>query len=325
MTNKYKNFNLIIFAVILIPTLILCSCKQNVSVPDNTLEINILCTGFSQYDWTKNITNTVDAVNVEMLQKHSVDVHNYQPSADDIIRISNCDIIICTGGEADKPIFDILDSLGDKKPIVINMMEELEQQLINVAENDSSHQHTEHNFSYYDEHIWLSLKNADILCKIISDKVVSIDPDNIKTYKLNTDAYLSKLSDLDKKYEYMVNKSTRREIVFADRYPFAYLARDYGLVCYCAFPGCSAETDASFETILSLASKIDELDLTSVMTIDGGILSIDEAVISSSEKKGIKTLSLNSLQSVSYDEITEGLSYLSTMEENFEIIKESLN
>ena len=325
MTKKYNMFKFIIFTIILIPAFILCSCKQNVSIPDNESDISILCTGFSQYDWTKNITNTVDTVNVEILQKHGIDIHNYQPSADDIIRISNCSIIICTGGEADKPIFDILDSLGDKKPIVINMMGELEQQLINVAENDSSHQHTEHDLSYYDEHIWLSIKNAGKLCKIISDKIASIDPDNINIYKSNTDAYLSRLSDIDKKYEYMVNNSARREIVFADRYPFAYLARDYEIVCYCAFPGCSAETDASFETILSLASKIDELNLTTVMTLDNGISNIAKAVISNSKTKDIKTLSLNSLQSVSYDEIAAGLSYLSAMEDNFKIIKESLN
>ncbi len=320
-----KITKLIPFLVLLLPALILCSCTQNVSAPVNSSEVNILCTGFSQYDWAKNIAASVDTVNVDMLQKHGVDTHNFQPSADDIIRISNCSIIICTGGEADRPIFDILDSLGDNKPIVINMMAELEPHLISIDKNHSSQQHIHYEFSDYDEHIWLSLKNAEILCKVISDNIISIDPDNAKTYESNTSAYLSKLSDLDKTYTDAINNSLRREIVFADRYPFAYISRDYGLTCYCAFPGCSAETDASFDTILSLSAKIDEFDLTSVMTIDRGTLNIDEAVISNSKKTDIKTLSLNSLQSVSDNEIQAGLTYISAMEENFEVIKEALN
>lgn len=325
MTNKHKKIKSVIFVTILFTVLFLCSCGQTTSSSVNSFDINILCTGFSQYDWTKNITNTVDTINVEMLQKHGFDIHNYQPSADDIVRISNCNLIICTGGEADKPVLDIIDSLGENKPIVINMMSELESRLILVDKEHSSNQHIHYTFSDYDEHIWLSLKNADILCKVISDRIISIDPDNTKTYESNTDAYLTKLSELDKKYVSMIDNSSRREIVFADRYPFAYFARDYGLTCYRAFPGCSSETDASFDTILSLSAKIDELNLTSVMTIDGGTLNIDEAIISNSKKTDIKTLSINSLQSVSGDDIQSGLSYISAMENNFKIIKEALN
>ncbi len=322
---KYKNCHKLIFCIAFI-MLIVCGCNgASVDYTTNSQKINILCTGFSQYDWTKNIVGELDTINVDLLQKMGVDIHNFQPSADDIIRISGCDMIICTGGESDKPIINILDSLGDKKPIVINMMSELEPHLICIDEHSSNQHHTHNNTMEYDEHIWLSIKNADVLCRIISDNIISIDHSNAETYKANTEQYLAQLSNLDKKYQNTIDNSLRREIVFADRYPFAYLAKDYELTCFCAFPGCSAETEASFETVVSLAEKIGELNLTSVMTIDKGYTSIDEAVISNCKTSGIKTLSLNSLQSVSNDEINSGLSYLSTMEDNLSIIKESLN
>lgn len=322
--NKFNKFLLYIlpFSVMLA----FCGCDSTSFSGDaNPSEIVILCTGFSQYDWASNIVGDTSGIKIETLFKNGIDTHNYQPTAEDIIKISNCDLIIYTGGESDKPITDIINSLGDNKPVIINMMEELKDSLLCVGEAHPNIEYTHMALSEYDEHIWLSLKNAQTLCRIISDNIIALDQDNLEIYNQNTTEYISKLSDLDYKYAQMIDNSIRQEIIFADKYPFAYLANDYNLTCFSAFPGCSAETDASFETILSLASKIDDLKLTSVITIDGGSTNIDEAVIANSRSTDIKTLSLNSLQSVSEDEFRAGLTYLSAMEDNFNIIKESLN
>ncbi len=323
MKPYYNKTSITILAIMIFFVLILCSCSAETSSPYDSSKINVLCTGFSQYDWARNISNNIDIINVGILQKHGVDAHSYQPSADDVIMISQCDIFIYTGGESDRQIIDIINSL-DKKPIIVNMMNELESSLILVGDRDFNH-HMHNDSSKYDEHIWLSLKNAKSLCKIICDALISASPENAEVIKNNTEKYIDKISDLDKKYEDLINDCIRSDIVFADRFPFGYLAKDYNLNCYCAFPGCSAETDASFETVLSLAAKIDELGLTSVMTIDNGMTELDEAIISNTKNKNIKTLSLNSLQSVSESEIKAGLSYLIAMEDNLKVILESLN
>lgn len=318
-----KTFSLII-AVIIILTF--CACSSSAPLGTSSASLNILCTGFSQYDWVTNIVGDNQSIEVSILQGRGVDIHNYQPTAEDIIKITNSDMIVLTGGESDKALLDIVKSSSNPDIVIFNMMNELGEDALLCVDHSQNHsQHNHLDVSEYDEHIWLSVKNAEILCKRLLDEIISLDPDGADSYNNNADVYLELLNALDGEYASTIGASTNKELVFADRYPFAYLARDYGLKCYAAFPGCSTETNASFDTILSLSRKIDELELTSVLTIDGGISDIDESVISNTKSEGIKTLSLESLQSVTEDEISAGISYLSAMTNNLKIFKEALN
>ncbi len=311
-----------IFTILLvILTAFITGCSQApVSFEKDSL--TILCTGFAQYDWVKNIVGDSQSVEVSLLQKGGVDIHSYQPSAEDIVRISNCDMLVLTGGISDKSIIDIADSSDTPSLIIFNMMEELNSSLL-CAEHEGEHHM--HELDEYDEHIWLSLKNAEKLCLALKEKIIFLDPASAEIYNSNTSKYISDIKNLDREYQKVTTASRRKTLVFADRFPFAYLANDYSLECFSAFSGCSSETDASFDTILSLAEKIDGLGLKSVLTIDGGISNIDESVISNTKSENIKTLSLESLQSVALDEINAGLSYLSAMTDNLNVLKEALN
>lgn len=297
------------------------------SVPETDgSSVNILCTGFSQYDWIKNITKDVNGVNVSFLLKNGVDMHSYQPTAEDIVKIKESDMIVFTGGQSDKAIYDIIKNTPDSKLVVFDMMNAIgEDSLIRTEHSDIKHSHHESDFlPDYDEHIFLSLKNAKKLCQSISNSIILLDPGNAESYNINTADYIEKLSLLDDAYESVVSSAPKKVLVFADRFPFAYLAKDYSIECFAAFSGCSSKTDASFEVILQLASKADELGLSAVMTTDGGTSGIDEAVISNTKTKNIKTLSLESMQSVTVDEVSAGLTYLSAMSDNLEILKEAL-
>ena len=121
----------------------------------------------------------------------------------------------------------------------------------------------------YDEHVWLSLKNAQICCDAICEKLCETDADNAEAYRSNTKEYNKKLSDLDGQYKSAVDGAKYNTLLFGDRFPFRYMTDDYGLDYYAAFAGCSAETEASFETIVFLSKKTDELKLPAIMTIEG--------------------------------------------------------
>ena len=191
-------------------------------------------------------------------------------------------------------------------------------------EEGEEHDHEEEEEVEYDEHVWLSLKNAQVLVNEISKALGEIDADNAETYKANAATYVNSLKDLDARYAQAVAAGTKDTLVFADRFPFRYLVDDYNLKYYAAFVGCSAETKASFETIVFLADKVDTLGLTTILKIESSDGSIANTVKSSTTNKNQQILTMDSIQSATTKEYKEGRTYLSIMEQNLTVLKEAV-
>ena len=177
----------------------------------------------------------------------------------------------------------------------------------------------------YDEHVWLSLKNAVALTNVLADNIQALDPDNKSDYMANAGKYVDELNDLDGRYELTVSKGKRQAILFGDRFPFRYMADDYGLTYYAAFVGCSAESEASFETITFLAQKVDELKLPVILTIEGADHSIAESIKKTTDSKNQEILTMNSMQSVTAEDVADGETYLNVMEDNLNVLSQALN
>ena len=193
-------------------------------------------------------------------------------------------------------------------------------------EEDADHDH-DHEEPEYDEHVWLSLKNAELFVKYIEEKIETLDDDeeSVKKYKENAEAYTAKLAELDKKYEETVGNAANKTIVFGDRFPFRYLVDDYGLDYYAAFIGCSAETEASFETIAFLSGKIDELSLKSILKIETSDGKIAETIKENTKGKDQTVLTLDSMQAVTEKDTEKGVSYYDIMQKNLEVLTQALN
>ena len=187
------------------------------------------------------------------------------------------------------------------------------------SHNSNTKDEHEEDETEYDEHVWLSLKNAKVLCTEIEKNLEAIDPANADDYKANLDSYTAKLTDLDNSFKTLVDGSSVKTLVFGDRFPFRYFVDDYGLDYFAAFIGCSAESEASFETIAFLADKVNQLNCDTVFTLENSDKSIAETIISTSGKN-VDIAELNSLQSVSYSEISGGASYLSIMQKNYDVL-----
>ena len=182
----------------------------------------------------------------------------------------------------------------------------------------------EHEEKEYDEHVWLSLKNAQTLCKAIAEALETADPDHKDTYAANVDAYLEKLSSLDGQYQDAVANASQKTLLFGDRFPFRYMVDDYGLKYYAAFAGCSAESEASFETISFLAKKVDELGLKNIMTIENSDQKIAKTIRDNTKDKNQEILSLDSMQSTTSEDVKNGTTYLSVMESNLDVLKKAM-
>lgn len=335
--------------------------EQNSIEKGNSNKISIVCTSFPQYDWVKNILGEeAERFDVTLLLDNGVDMHSYQPTVKDIATAGSSDLFIYVGGESDTWVADALKEAKNKDLKAINLMETLgnsikEEEIIegmqeereflghsherSSKEKQEQTQKENHENSQkingqkeavdeepeYDEHIWLSIRNVEIMVKNIEKAIEQLDSDNAKVYQTNAENYIKKLNTLDKQYANTIQNAKYKAVLFGDRFPFRYMADDYDLKYYAAFAGCSAETMAGFETVTFLAKKADELQLPVILTIENSDGRIAEAIKSNTTKKNQKILTMNSLQSVTKEQLADGITYLQVMQENLSVLSEALN
>lgn len=308
-------------------------------------KLKIVTTIFPEYDWVKQIVGeNNENVQIEMLLDNGVDLHSYQPTAEDVMNISDCDMFIYVGGESDEWVDDALKEKVNDDMVVLNLLEimgdsvkeeevvegmeaEEEEHEHGDAEDEDSEEHEdgeEEEEVEYDEHVWLSLKNAATICNKIAESLETIDLDNAETHKNNAASYTERLLALDSEYAAAVSAADKDTVLFGDRFPFRYMVDDYNLNYYAAFVGCSAETEASFETIVFLSGKVDELGLGTVLTIEGDNHKIAETIIQNTTGKDQNIRVMDSMQSTTSGDVENGASYLVIMEDNLEVLKEAL-
>ncbi len=334
MKNKISRILGITLSSLLIP---FCASCNSTSSGD---KMSIVTTIFPEYDWVMNVLGEKkDNADVTLLLDNGIDLHSYQPTPKDIVTISKCDLFIYVGGESDEWVDDALKQAVNKDMKVINLMETLgdavkeEEVIEGMEEEDHDHDHEEgeeHDHEEeeeeveYDEHVWLSIKNAEVIVKEIGKSLAAIDKDNASVYTANVTSYVNSLKELDKKYADAVKAGTKDTLLFADRFPFRYLVDDYNLKYYAAFVGCSAETEASFETIKFLAGKVDELGLNVILKIESSDGAIAKTVKDATTNKNQTIMTMDSLQSASTKEYKAGRNYLSVMEQNLTVLKDAI-
>ncbi len=316
--------------------LLLAACGQK----DSEEKIRIVTTNFPLYDWAAQVTRGSDKVELTFLQDTGVDLHSFQPTAADMVKIASCDLFIYVGGVSDGWVADALKSAANEKRQVLNLMEILgegalqEEEKEGMQEDEHPHDHEEgttgegeeheHEEDELDEHVWLSLKNASLFVKEIAKTLSALDETKKETYTANAEAYCGQLEALQKDYEAAAAAAGTKTLLFGDRFPFLYLTKDLGLDYFAAFKGCSAESEASFETIVFLAGKADELGLKVIIKTESSDGKLAETIKQTSQAKDQTVLTLDSLQSVTKARAEEGISYLSVMKSNLEVLKEAL-
>ena len=285
----------------------------------------IVCTIFPEYDWVREILgDRAEDWDLTLLVGNGVDMHSFQPGVGDIVKISECDLLVYVGGVSDSWVEDALKNSVNPNQQALNLMA-----LMGTAAKEEEHkegmeEEKEEDGPELDEHVFLSLKNAALFVPEIQKALAKIDPEHAETYEKNAEAYLLALSEEDEKYQKTVEDADYDTLLFGDRFPFRYLVDDYGLSYYAAFAGCQAESEASFETIRFLSEKLDELRLPAVLVLEGSDLRLAETIIENTKDKDQKILVLDSMQGAGIRQVESGVTYLSIMEKNREVLKEAL-
>ena len=331
-----KLFLIILAAAVAIFPLSGCGSSTSTSVaPEKDISrLNIVATIYPQYDFAREITG--GSANVTMLLPPGAESHTYEPAPQDIIAIQNCDLFVYVGGESDVWINDILDSMGDKAPETLKLMDcvtTVEEETVEGMENEHEHEDAdsddhdhedvdhEHEEVEYDEHVWTSPANAIKIVHSMTEAISALDSPNAETYAKNADAYIQKLTALDNDFSEVVKTAARKTIIVGDRFPFRYLADELGLDYFAAFSGCSSETEASAATVAFLTDKVKAEGIPAVLYIEFSNHKIADSI---AEATGARTLLLHSCHNVTKDEM-QSVSYLSLMQQNVETLRQALN
>lgn len=323
--NKRKIILLIICGVLILSTVIfyITDTKNNKEPKESKNDkLQVVCTIFPEYDWTRAIIgNNNDKVELSLIVKNGVDLHSFQPSTADVVKITSADIFIYVGGVSDNWVTEVLSNSKNPRMKVINLMDVIGDRAV-ITEHHEGEDESHHNhISAPDEHIWLSLENAKLCVRAIAQALDEAAPSMAFGFNKNCSDYLYKLNALGADFSNTVNNAREKTLIFCDRFPFRYLVEDYGLDYYAAFTGCSAETEASFETIAFLSHKLQELDARAVVVIENSDKKIARTVIQNANRPDTKIATLDSMQATTFDDATNGKTYLGTMYRNLETIQ----
>ena len=321
-----------IFALILAlgTALSLCACGQMPS-DSNSDKLQVMASTFPYYDFARTIGG--EHVETSLLVAAGREVHSFEPTPLDVVRLAESDVFLYNGGESELWVEEILESSGEHIAVTGAMMDYaplLEEEIVEGMETSVHHHHHEedsedghehHDEAAYDEHIWTSPVVAQDLCRAICEALSTADPAHRADYEANLEAYLTELQALDEAFREVVASGNRTTMVFGDRFPLQYFCAEYGLTYSAAFHGCAGDTEPSLGTMKYLIDKVNEEQLPVVYTIELSSQKIANAI---AETTDAKVLTFHSCQTVSRQDFDSGETYLSLMWRNVEALKEGL-
>lgn len=327
------------FALILICTLCLalCACGQQAQAPETDGGVNIVATVFPAYDFARQIAG--DDGNVTLLIPPGSEAHSYEPTPQDIIRIQNCDLLVCNGGESEAWLDEILGGMDREIPAVVMLdcvdalTEEVKEgmQVHGHDHGHDDHDHDEHDGhdhddheeheEEYDEHVWTSPVNAQLICRAISAALCEADPAHASDYTARCTDYCAELQALDADFRSVIANAKRHTLIFADRFPVRYFVEEYGLDYFAAFPGCADDAEPSARTVAFLIDRVREEQAPAVLYIEFSNQKMADIVC---EDTGCEKLLFNSCHNVTADQLRGGVTYLELMRGNLETVKEAL-
>ena len=295
----------------------------------NNKKVSIITTNFPAYDFARAVAG--EEADIKMLIKPGAEIHDFEPTPQDIIDIKNSKMFIYTGGESDEWIEDVLDDINTNDTKLFKMMdavEAVEEETVDGMEHEHEHedgneegQEHEKEEVEYDEHVWTSLKNAQKIVGNIKDELVKISPENKNIFESNAEKYVNKLAKIEQEFQDVVKNGSRKTIVFGDRFPLRYFVDDYGLSYFAAFPGCSGQTEASSKTVAFLVDKIKSEKIPVVFKIEMSSGKIADTI---ANETGAKVLTFNSAHNISADDFKNGMTYAEIMEKNVKALEEAL-
>jgi zinc transport system substrate-binding protein len=333
---RIKRITVLLFACVLsvLSVVSLFSCGASDSDGE---KVKIVCTAFPQYDWLRAIIGDCEGFSLSLLVDNGSDLHSYQPTVADRVEIAESDILVTVGGESDA----WAEEMADGKTRIIPLFEVPNITLCEVSEEGivSEHIHTEshgdhenehdhehdHDHGAYDEHIWLSLSNARVCVEYFKAVLAEASPNEAQTLEKRADEYITGINALEKEYMDLSDGAEQKRLIFADRFPFAYLTADFGIEYCAAFSGCSTENNADLSTVTRLSERVREWNARYILVTETSDGRLANGVIAAARAEGIEVLTMDSMQALTRARMNAGDDYLSIMRANLGVLRKALS
>ena len=315
---KHKKLLLPLILILAAALVLMTGCGTSDNGEDDG-RIKIVTTIFPPYDFARSIAG--DEADVTMLLTPGAEVHTYEPTPQDIMKIQDCDLFILVGGASDSWVDEILESVDTENMEIIRLMDCVEPLEEAHTEGMEHHHHEEGGTPHYDEHVWTSPENAMLICDKITEALERIAPEKADVFEANNRAEQEALVLLDTEFRDLIDNAPRNTVVFADRFPLRYFVEAYGLNYYAAYPGCAAEAEPSAATVSFLIEKVKEEEIPAVFYIE---FSNERMADTICEETGCQKLPFHTCHNVTREEFDSGETYLSLMSGNLEALRAAL-
>lgn len=312
-----KFFRYILAAALVLP---LFACAADPA--EETDRLSIVSVSFPTFDFARAVVG--DLADVTMLLDPGTESHSFDPSPKDIRKIQSCDVFLYGGGESDAWVDNILSSLDTENIRILSMMEtvslfeEETKEGMTAEEHEAEHEHAD----TYDEHVWTSPANAAAITEAICSAVCAVDSEHEEDYRANADAYIEALNALSADFADCIAQADRHTLIFADRFPFLYFVRAFGLDYYAAFPGCAEQTEPGAQTIAYLTKKVRDEQIPVVFYTEFSNQQLADSIC---EATGAEKLLFHSCHNVSKSDYDAGVTYVSLMRQNLENLRKALS
>ena len=313
-----KHLSLLLALSLVLCVLTLTSCAEK---EESEGRLDIVATVFPAYDFARELTRGVSGVSLTMLLPPGNESHDFEPSLSDLQKIGEADLVICIGGESDEWIDKALEVTSSRAAVVrmtdcVTLLETDHA----TGEHQSKHSHS-HEGAEYDEHVWTSPANAVLITEALCKALSSVSPECETVFKENCASYTKELLLLEAELQSIAGASAKETLIFADRFPFRYLLHSIGADYAAAFDGCSSDSEIPLATLYSLTEKAKR---TGAKVILIGEFADDTAAAMIAAEVGGSVKRLHSCHNVSKEDFKQGVTYLSLMRENLNVLKASL-
>lgn len=343
------------FVIALTLCLSLTACGGSNKTEKKQYKLKVMTTLFPYYDFARAVIGDIDDIDLQLLVSPGQDDHSFEPTPKDVVAINQADLFIYNGGSIENWVDTVIDSLDNKKQQQMRMMdaigqerllgEEEEDGVFAVSDHDheheDSHSHTKdetdehsqagntseqeehsHADEELDEHIWTSPANAEILVDSICQKLSQMMPEHKVQFRKNADNYIKQIKQLDTKFKNITSKATHKEVIFADKFPIKYFAKEYGLKYYAAFAGCSGDTEPSAKTVAFLIDKVKKNDVKGIFYLELSSTAMADTIC---QDTGTVAYQFNSCHNITNEQFKAGVTYVQLMKENAKILEKALN
>lgn len=283
-------------------------------------KIDVIATIYPIYDFASEIAG--DKASVSMLLSPGVELHDYEPTPQDIIKIGESDLFLYLGEELEPWAGTVISGMEKR-----DNLKEVARNIALVETEEFEHEHSEDNGSHheehgkYDTHIWLDPTKAIKMVQNITDDLCEKDSKNSGYYRQRATEYMKKLSLLDKSFEETVKNGKRKEIAFGGPFSYGYFVKRYDLDYVSAYDSCGEESEPSVNKVLEVVEKMKKDGLPVVFYKE---LSSGNIVRTIADETGAEALEFNSLHSATKEQMESGMTYLDIMERNLNNLKKAL-